>query len=44
MLRWFAAMATHLDGERIESFLPHIIGPIFRIVDDDALKGPKLGE
>lgn len=37
-------MANSLEGDRVASFLPHIIGPISRIVDDDTLKGAKLGE
>ncbi|CAO1637187.1 unnamed protein product [Parajaminaea phylloscopi] len=36
ILRWFAAMAQTLDPpSRVEAFLPHIITPLFRILDAD---------
>jgi len=44
VLRWFAAMAMHLEPERTVDFLPHIFGPLFRILDDEGLKGAKLEE
>ncbi|CEH17868.1 DRIM (Down-regulated in metastasis)-like proteins [Ceraceosorus bombacis] len=44
VLRWFAAMATQLESSRIEPFLSHMIGPIFRILDDESLKADRFDE
>lgn len=44
ILRWFAAMSAHLEPSRVETFLPHIITPIHRIIDDETIKNPQMGE
>lgn len=38
ILRWFAAMAQFLPKERLATFLPHIVTPIFRLLDEDTIK------
>jgi len=35
ILRWFAAMAAHLDAEMLERFLLHILSPVYRLMQDD---------
>ncbi|PWN21850.1 hypothetical protein BCV69DRAFT_281764 [Microstroma glucosiphilum] len=42
ILRWFAAMAQHLSVSRLQTFLPHIVTPLFRLMDDETLRGPRV--
>lgn len=42
ILRWFAAMAQHLSRERIVTFLPHMVTPLFRLMDDETLRGGQI--
>ncbi|PWN47862.1 hypothetical protein IE53DRAFT_334725 [Violaceomyces palustris] len=46
ILRWFAALASQLDVERVNIFLPHILIPIIRLLMDDGsgVKDPQMGE
>lgn len=44
VLRWFAAMVSFLDASQVEKFLMHILSPIYRIVEDDTIREPQMGE
>ncbi|KAJ7637747.1 armadillo-type protein [Mycena polygramma] len=43
-LRWFAAMAAHMDAERLEKFLVHILTPAYRIAEDDTIRDSQMDE
>jgi len=43
VLRWFAAMASHMDAGRLEKFLVHILIPVYRLLEDDTIRDPQLG-
>ncbi|KAJ7707727.1 armadillo-type protein [Mycena rosella] len=43
-LRWFAAMAAHMDPERLEKFLVHVLTPAYRIAEDDTIRDPQMDE
>ncbi|KAG8720081.1 U3 snoRNP protein [Ceratobasidium sp. 395] len=42
ILRWFAAMASHLPTPTLEHFLPHILAPVYRISEEVTIKDPQL--
>jgi U3 small nucleolar RNA-associated protein 20 len=42
-LRWFAAMAAHMDAERLEKFLVHILTPAYRLAEDDTIRDSQMG-
>ncbi|KDN46836.1 hypothetical protein RSAG8_03913, partial [Rhizoctonia solani AG-8 WAC10335] len=42
ILRWFAAMASHLPAPTLETFLPHILAPVYRIAEEETIKGIEL--
>ena len=44
VLKWFAAMASHLDAETVEHFLVHILNPVYRIIEDDTIRDQQMGE
>ncbi|KAF8206463.1 armadillo-type protein [Mycena galopus ATCC 62051] len=44
VLRWFAAMAAHMDAERLEKFLVHILTPTYRLAEDDTIRDPQMDE
>lgn len=44
ILRWFAAMASHMDGGRLEKYLVHILTPLYRIVEDDTIHDAQMTE
>ncbi|KAJ6608583.1 armadillo-type protein [Mycena sp. CBHHK59/15] len=43
-LRWFAAMAAHMDPSRLEKFLIHIFTPAYRIAEDDTIRDSQMDE
>ncbi|KAJ6531776.1 armadillo-type protein [Mycena capillaripes] len=43
-LRWFAAMAAHMDSQRLEKFLVHILTPTYRIAEDDTIRDSQMDE
>jgi U3 small nucleolar RNA-associated protein 20 len=43
VLRWFAAMASHMDSVQLEKFLSHVLIPVYRIVEDDTIRDPQMG-
>ncbi|KZS87766.1 hypothetical protein SISNIDRAFT_446569 [Sistotremastrum niveocremeum HHB9708] len=44
ILRWFAAMANHMDASVLEKFLVHILTPVYRLVDDESIRDPKIDD
>ncbi|PPQ73911.1 hypothetical protein CVT26_006659, partial [Gymnopilus dilepis] len=42
-LRWFAAMASHMDSERLEQFLVHILNPVYRLTEEDTIHDSQMG-
>ncbi|KAF4598878.1 U3 snoRNP protein [Pleurotus pulmonarius] len=44
ILKWFAAMTSHLDADKLERFLVHILTPMYRIQDEDTIRDEKLEE
>ncbi|KAJ1305976.1 hypothetical protein OPQ81_010691 [Rhizoctonia solani] len=44
IFRWFAAMASHLPAPTLEAFLPHILAPVYRIAEEDAIKDTELDD
>ncbi|KAI1783497.1 armadillo-type protein [Ganoderma leucocontextum] len=44
VLKWFAAMASHMDAEVVEHFLMHILNPVYRTVEDDTIQDPQMEE
>ncbi|KAJ7227174.1 armadillo-type protein [Mycena pura] len=44
VLRWFAAMAAHMDSGRLEAFLVHVLTPVYRIAEDDTIRDAQMDE
>ncbi|KAH8110477.1 hypothetical protein DFH11DRAFT_1547369 [Phellopilus nigrolimitatus] len=44
IFRWFAAMASHMDGTRLDRYLPHILSPLYRIAEDDLVGDTQMNE
>ncbi|CAE6491084.1 unnamed protein product [Rhizoctonia solani] len=44
IFRWFAAMASHLPVPTLETFLPHILAPVYRIAEEDTIKDTELDD
>ncbi|KAG0701153.1 armadillo-type protein [Suillus ampliporus] len=44
ILRFFAAMASHMPGSQLERFLPHILTPVYRITEDDTIRDAGMEE
>ncbi|KAG1882502.1 armadillo-type protein [Suillus subluteus] len=44
ILRFFAAMASHMEGTQLERFLPHILTPVYRITEDDTIRDAGMEE
>jgi len=43
VVRWFAAMASHMEPARLETFLPHILAPVYRLIEDDTIHDRRIG-
>ncbi|KAF8622933.1 hypothetical protein AX15_006611 [Amanita polypyramis BW_CC] len=43
IVRWFAAMAFHMDTLQLEKFLVHILSPIYRLTED-TIHDPQMNE
>ena len=43
IFRWFAAMASHLESAQLETFLVHILSPVYRVLDDDTIHDTQMG-
>lgn len=37
-------MASHMDTDRLESFLVHILTPVYRITEDDTIRDAQMGK
>lgn len=44
ILRFFAAMTSHMEGTQLERFLPHILTPVYRITEDDTIRDAGMEE
>jgi U3 small nucleolar RNA-associated protein 20 len=44
ILRFFAAMANYMQASQLEGFLMHILSPVYRITEDDAIRDQRMGE
>ncbi|KAH9924569.1 armadillo-type protein [Fomitopsis serialis] len=44
IFKWFAAMVSHMESNHVEHFLMHILSPLYRIVEDDTIRDPHMGE
>ncbi|KNZ75043.1 U3 small nucleolar RNA-associated protein 20 [Termitomyces sp. J132] len=44
ILRWFAAMATHMEPSYLEKFLVHILTPLYRLLEEDAINDSHMDE
>ena len=44
VLKWFAAMASHLDAEVLDHFLVHVLNPVYRVIEDDTIHDPQMGK
>lgn len=36
-------MAAYLSAEVVETFLIHILTPVYRITEDDSIRDPRMG-
>jgi U3 small nucleolar RNA-associated protein 20 len=37
-------MASYMEAHRLETFLVHILSPVYRITEDDTIRDPQMGE
>ncbi|KAG9319002.1 hypothetical protein JVU11DRAFT_1122 [Chiua virens] len=44
VLRFFAAMASHMDATQLERFLPHILTPVYRITEEGTIWDAEMEE
>ncbi|KAF7327783.1 DRIM domain-containing protein [Mycena kentingensis (nom. inval.)] len=44
VLRWFAAMTAYMDETRLQTFLVHILTPVYRITEDDTIRDAQIVE
>ncbi|KAI0705265.1 armadillo-type protein [Cerioporus squamosus] len=44
VLKWFAAMVSYMQADLVEHFLPHILNPVYRIIDDDTIRDAQMDE
>ncbi|KAF8756721.1 Down-regulated in metastasis [Rhizoctonia solani] len=44
IFRWFAAMTSHLPAPTLETFLPHILAPVYRIAEEETIKDTELDD
>ncbi|KZT64878.1 hypothetical protein DAEQUDRAFT_769307 [Daedalea quercina L-15889] len=44
VLKWFAAMISHMESNHDEYFLMHVLSPLYRIAEDDTIRDPQIGE
>ncbi|KAI0753565.1 hypothetical protein C8Q80DRAFT_1342693 [Daedaleopsis nitida] len=44
VLKWFAAMVSYMEADVVQRFLPHILNPIYRIIDDDTIRDSHMDE
>ncbi|KAI0667027.1 armadillo-type protein [Trametes maxima] len=44
VLKWFAAMVSHMEAADVERFLMHILSPLYRIIEDDTIRDQYIGD
>ncbi|TFK80791.1 hypothetical protein K466DRAFT_366251 [Polyporus arcularius HHB13444] len=44
VLKWFAAMVSYMQADLVEHFLPHILNPVYRIIDDDTIRDAQMDD
>ncbi|KAI0359462.1 hypothetical protein OH77DRAFT_1472682 [Trametes cingulata] len=44
ILKWFAAMTSHMQALDVERFLMHMLSPVYRIVEEDTIRDPQMEE
>ncbi|KAG1762389.1 armadillo-type protein [Suillus occidentalis] len=44
ILRFFAAMVSHMESTELERFLTHILTPVYRITEDDTIRDAGMEE
>ncbi|TCD65551.1 U3 snoRNP protein [Steccherinum ochraceum] len=44
VLKWFAAMVSHLEPAQVEKYLMHMLAPVYRITEDDTIRDQHLDE
>ncbi|KAI0035598.1 armadillo-type protein [Vararia minispora EC-137] len=44
VFRWFAAMATFMEPNRLSRFLVHILTPVYRITEETMIKDPHMDD
>ncbi|CCM06042.1 uncharacterized protein FIBRA_08288 [Fibroporia radiculosa] len=44
VLKWFAAMVSHMEASQTMQFLVHILSPVYRIAEDDTIRDPQITE
>ncbi|KLO12558.1 hypothetical protein SCHPADRAFT_853762 [Schizopora paradoxa] len=42
IFRWFAAMASHMDESHLRRYLPHVLSPLYRILEDTTIRDPQM--
>jgi len=36
-------MTSHMEGRQLEQFLPHILTPVYRIIEEDMIRDTAMG-
>ncbi|KAG6885913.1 hypothetical protein C0993_007931 [Termitomyces sp. T159_Od127] len=44
VLRWFAAMTSYMEESDLEKFLVHILTPLYRLLEEDAIRDSQMDE
>ncbi|KAF9234002.1 armadillo-type protein [Melanogaster broomeanus] len=44
VLRFFAAMTSHMEAKQLQRFLPHILTPVYRITEEDTIRDSGIDE
>ncbi|KAG6840218.1 hypothetical protein C0991_008139 [Blastosporella zonata] len=44
VLRWFAAMTSHMEAARLEKFLVHILTPLYRLLEEDTIRDSQMDD
>ncbi|KAF9222298.1 hypothetical protein BS17DRAFT_735750 [Gyrodon lividus] len=44
VLRFFAAMTSHMEAKQLERFLPHMLTPMYRITEEDTIRDSGMDE
>ncbi|KAG6830801.1 hypothetical protein H0H92_014650 [Tricholoma furcatifolium] len=44
VLRWFAAMTSHMEAMHLEKFLVHVLTPLYRLLEEDTIRDSQMDE